>query len=71
MSAAVALDFVFLAVRYFVRDRLPVRVARVEHQMLQNTVSDNGHVSRLRLISLQSACRHGEGRLCAGGRSGT
>jgi multidrug efflux pump subunit AcrA (membrane-fusion protein) len=44
IGAAVVLIVVFLAVRYFLRDRLPVRVARVEHQMLQNTVSDNGRV---------------------------
>ncbi|MGB0082817.1 MAG: efflux RND transporter periplasmic adaptor subunit [Terracidiphilus sp.] len=44
VGAVVVLILVFLAVRYFLRDRLPVRVARVEHQMLQNTVSDNGRV---------------------------
>lgn len=44
IGAAVALIVVFFAVRYFLRDRLPVHVARVQHQMLQNTVSDNGRV---------------------------
>jgi HlyD family secretion protein len=44
IGAAVVLIVVFLAVRFFLRDRLPVRVARVEHEMLQNTVSTNGRV---------------------------
>jgi HlyD family secretion protein len=44
LGAAVALIAVFLAARFFLRDRLPVRVARAEHEMLQNTVSTNGHV---------------------------
>ena len=34
IGAAVVLMVVFLTARYFLRDRLPVRVARVEHQML-------------------------------------
>jgi HlyD family secretion protein len=44
IGAAVVLIVVFLAARFFLRDRLPVRVARVEHEMLQNTVSTNGRV---------------------------
>jgi HlyD family secretion protein len=44
IGAGVVLVAVFLAARFFLRDRLPVRVARVEHEMLQNTVSTNGHV---------------------------
>jgi len=44
IGAAVLLIAVFLAARFFLRDRLPVRVARLEHEMLQNTVSTNGHV---------------------------
>jgi len=44
IGAAVVLMVVFLTARYFLRDRLPVRVARVEHQMLLNTVSTNGKV---------------------------
>ena len=44
IGAAVVLIVVFLTARYFLRDRLPVRVARVEHQSLSNTVSTNGKV---------------------------
>ncbi len=44
IGAAFVLIIVFIAVRYFLRDRLPVRVARVEHQSLLNTVSTNGKV---------------------------
>jgi HlyD family secretion protein len=44
IGAAVVLIAVFLAARFFLRDRLPVRVARVAHEMLQNTVSTNGKV---------------------------
>lgn len=44
IGAAVVLIAVFLVARFFLRDRLPVRVARVEHEMLQNTVSTNGKV---------------------------
>ncbi|MGD0345170.1 MAG: efflux RND transporter periplasmic adaptor subunit [Terracidiphilus sp.] len=44
IGAAVVLIVVFLTVRFFMRDRLPVHVARVEHEMLQNTVSTNGKV---------------------------
>ena len=43
-GAAILLIVVFLTARYFLRDRLPVRVARVEHQSLANTVSTNGKV---------------------------
>ena len=35
---------VFFTARYLLRDQLPVRVARVGHEMLQNTVSTNGRV---------------------------
>ena len=44
IGAAVVLIVVFLTARFFLRDRLPVRVARVEHQELLNTVSTNGKV---------------------------
>ncbi len=44
IGAAVVLIAVFFTARFFLRDRLPVRVARVEHEMLQNTVSTNGKV---------------------------
>jgi HlyD family secretion protein len=44
IGAAVVLIAVFLTARFFLRDRLPVRVARVEHQSLSNTVSTNGKV---------------------------
>jgi HlyD family secretion protein len=44
IGAAIVLIAVFLTARFFLRDRLPVRVARVEHEMLQNTVSTNGRV---------------------------
>jgi HlyD family secretion protein len=35
---------VFFTARYFLRERLPVRVATVEHAMLVNTVSTDGRV---------------------------
>ena len=54
IGAAVVLIVVFLAARFFLRDRLPVRVARVEHQMLQNTVSDNGRGEPVRPIQSYS-----------------
>ena len=44
IGAAVFLIAVFLTARFFLRDRLPVRVAQVEHQSLSNTVSTNGRV---------------------------
>lgn len=44
IGAAVVLIAVFLTARFFLRDRLPVRVAQVEHQQLLNTVSTNGRV---------------------------
>jgi HlyD family secretion protein len=44
IGAAIVLIAVFFAARFFLRDRLPVRVARVEHESLSNTVSTNGHV---------------------------
>ena len=43
-AAVVVLLGVFFTARYFLRERLPVRVARVEHEMLVDTVSTNGHV---------------------------
>ena len=54
IGAGVVLIVVFLVARFFLRDRLPVRVARVEHQMLQNTVSDNGRVEPVRPIQSYS-----------------
>lgn len=44
IGAAVVLIAVFLTARFLLRDRLPVRVASVEHQPLQNTVSNTGRV---------------------------
>jgi HlyD family secretion protein len=44
IGAALALVLVFLVARYFLRDRLQVRVARAERQLLLNTVSTNGRV---------------------------
>jgi HlyD family secretion protein len=44
VAALVVLLAVFFTARYFLRDRLPVRVTRVEHAMLVNTVSTNGRV---------------------------
>jgi HlyD family secretion protein len=43
-GAAVVVLAVFFTARYFLRERLPVRVAQVEHAMLLNTVSTNGRV---------------------------
>lgn len=43
-GAAVVLLAVFFTARYFLRERLPVRVAPVSHAMLVNTVSTNGRV---------------------------
>jgi HlyD family secretion protein len=40
----VILIAVFFTARYFLRERLPVRLGEVSHQLLQNTVSDNGRV---------------------------
>ncbi len=42
--AVLILLAVFFTARYFLRERLPVRVARVEHAMLVNTISTNGRV---------------------------
>jgi HlyD family secretion protein len=54
LGAAIVLIAVFLAARFFLRDRLPVRVARLEHEMLQNTVSTNGHVEPVTPYSFYS-----------------
>jgi HlyD family secretion protein len=43
-SSALLVVIVFFAARYLLREQLPVRVARVGHQMLQNTVSTNGRL---------------------------
>lgn len=43
-SAALLVVIVFFTARYLLRDQLPVRVARVGHEMLQNTVSTNGRL---------------------------
>jgi len=43
-GAIVVLLAVFFTARYFLRERLPVRVAAVEHAMLVNTVSTDGRV---------------------------
>jgi len=47
IGTAVVLIAVFFAARYFLRDRLPVRVATVEHEAIINTVSTNGRVEPL------------------------
>jgi HlyD family secretion protein len=44
VGAAILLLAVFFTARYFLRERLPVRVASVEHAMLVNTVSTDGRV---------------------------
>lgn len=44
IGAAVVVVLVFFWVRSFTRERLPVRVARAEHQPLTNTLSTNGRV---------------------------
>jgi HlyD family secretion protein len=44
LGAVVVLIVVFFTVRSFTRERLPVRVARAEHQPLNSTVSTNGRV---------------------------
>ena len=44
IAAAVALIAVFLAARYLLRDRLRVRVTRVDYALLRDTVSTNGRV---------------------------
>ncbi len=54
IGAAVVLVLVFFTARYFLRDRLQVRVARVERQMLQNTVSTNGRVEPITNYSFYS-----------------
>jgi HlyD family secretion protein len=46
-SFAVLLVLVFFVTRYFLRDQLPVREARVSHQEVLNTVSTNGRVEPL------------------------
>jgi HlyD family secretion protein len=43
-SSAIVVVIVFFTARYLLRDQLPVHVARVGHEMLQNTVSTNGRV---------------------------
>lgn len=44
IGSAVVLIAVFLTARHFLRDRLPIRVARVSYATLSNTVSTNGRV---------------------------
>ncbi|MGA9060503.1 MAG: HlyD family efflux transporter periplasmic adaptor subunit [Terracidiphilus sp.] len=44
VGTGVVLIAVYFTAHYFLRERLPVRVARVEHAMLLNTVSTNGRV---------------------------
>ncbi len=44
LGVAVILVAVFFSVRSLTRERLPVRVAQVEHQSLASTVSTNGRV---------------------------
>ena len=44
LGAAILIIIVFFAARFLMRDRLPVREARVSHQPMANTVSTNGRV---------------------------
>ena len=44
IGAGIVLIAVFFTARYLLRERLPVRVATVEHVQLVNTVSTNGRV---------------------------
>ncbi len=44
VGAAVLTVCVFFAARSYLRERLPIREARVSHQPLENTVSTNGRV---------------------------
>jgi HlyD family secretion protein len=44
IGAAVVLVAVFVTARYFLRDRLPVRLAQVTHETLLNTVGNTGRV---------------------------
>ena len=44
LGAAIILVAVYFSARALTRPRLPVRVARVEHAPLDNTLSTNGHV---------------------------
>jgi HlyD family secretion protein len=43
-GSAVVVIAVFFLARYFLRERLPVRLAQVAHATLQNTLSTNGRV---------------------------
>ena len=43
-SLGLILVLVFFTTRYLLRDRLTVRAALVQHEMLQNTISTNGRV---------------------------
>lgn len=43
-SLAVVLVLVFFLTRYLLRDQLVVRTSRVDREVLQNTISTNGHV---------------------------
>ena len=71
-SAAVLLIAVFFSARYFLRDRLPVRVAQVGHQMLLNTVSTNGRVEPVANYQFYSPLATTvKGGVCAGGRPGS
>lgn len=44
VGAAVVLLAVFFTSRYFLRERLPIRVAQVSHTLIENRVSTNGRV---------------------------
>jgi len=54
LGSGVLLIIVFFSARYFMRDRLPVREARVTHQTLINTVSTNGRVEPLQNYEIHS-----------------
>jgi HlyD family secretion protein len=44
IGAVIVIIAVFFTARYFLRDRLPVRVAEVRRELLQSTVSTNGRI---------------------------
>ena len=65
-ATGVVLIAVFFTARYFLRERLPVRVAPVERALLLNTVSTNGRVEPVvNYPVLQSHRDHREGGICA------
>jgi len=57
VAAAVLLVVVFFSARAFTRERLPVKVARVEHAPISNTLSTNGRVEPI--ANYQFPCPQG------------